>query len=608
MNPKHTRVLVALALGLFAFIYFYEQHLYDDKDQPAVAPKLFPDLSVAKVSRIEIIAGTNTLRAERIKDTWTLTAPINYPAQQTAIAAFLNACSRLTKHSTIPATVLANQPRGLADYGLQPPVARLILQHGGERLEIKVGARTPVGEQLYLQLGEVNQVYVTDAGFLNVVPHSTYDWRDSALLSLSGLAFNRLEVRSGLRSFEVQRDQPNQPWRLTKPMQTRADNPKINYLLQQFQTWQVQRFVTDDPRADLEPLGLQPPEAELTFGQGTNDLIRVQFGTSSTNLSAFVYARRLSHTNIVLVPREWLEMLQKPFTEFRDRQLLTFAPAAVNRIEVRGEESFTVFRQSGNIWRVGEPHNIPADPALVSDLMASLGELKVVDFVKDVVTPADFVNYGLAPAAGQYALLASMTNTVGTTTNQVLAQIALGSNLQLDKTLVRHEGEDSVYAVARGDIERLPKAAFELRERRLWNFTATNVSRISISQEGRVRNLFRNTKQEWEFAPDSQGIINDFSLEETLHRLGQLRAEEWVARGADKLAAFGFKETAHKVSLTLGTDDKPEVLSVEFGRLSPARQPYAVIRLDGQPVIFKFPAALYQDVLRDLIAPPRNRP
>ena len=608
MNPKQTRVLVMLALGLFAFIYFFERHLYDEKERPVAAPKLFPELAVARVTRIEIIAGTNTLRAERINDIWTLTAPVNYPAQQTAIAAFLNACRQLTTLSTIPATVLANQPRGLADYGLQPPAARLILQHGGERLELKVGARTPVGDQLYLQLGDVNQVHVTDVGFLNVLPRTIYDWRDTALLSLSGLPFNRLEVRSGLRGFEVQRDQPNQPWRLTKPMQTRADNPKLNYLLQQFQNWRVQRFETDDPRVDLEPLGLQPPEAELTFGQGTNDLIRVQFGISPTNLPAYVYARRLSHTNIVLVPREWLEMLQKPFTEFRDRRLLAFAPEAVNRIEVRSGETFTLLRQANKGWRVGETNNFPADAELVNDLLATLGGLDAVGFVKDVVTAADFVNYGLAPPSGQYALLASLTNSGAIPTNQVLAQIALGSYLQLDKVLVRPQGEDSVYAVARGEIERLPKAAFEVRERRLWNFAATNVSRISISQEGRTRNLFRNSKLQWEFAPDSQGIINDFSLEETLHRLGQLRAEEWVARGAEKLAAYGISETAHKISLTIGTGEQPEVLTLEFGRLSPTRQPYAAMLLDGQSVVFKFPRALHADVLRDLVAPPRSRP
>ncbi len=610
MNPKHTRVLVALALGLFAFIYFYERHLDDEKDRAVVAPKLFPDLSVAKVTRIEYSVGLQTLRAERINDVWTLTAPINYPAQQTSIAAFLNACRQLTTYSTIPATVLASQPRGLADYGLQPPAARLILQLGGERLELKVGKRTPVGDQLYLQLGEVNQVQVADASFLNLLPQTIYEWRDTALLSLSGVPFNRLEVRSGVRGFEVQRDQPNQPWRLTKPMQTRADNPKLNYLIQQFQTWRVPQFETDDPRVDLEPYGLQPPEAELTFGQGTNDLIRVQFGNSPTNNPAHVYARRLSQTNIVLVPREWLEMLRAPFTEFRDRRLLAFTPDTVNRIEVQSSDPFTLIRQTNQVWRVVEPFGFAADPALVNEFMVTLSRLEVVErdgFVKDVVTPADFANYGLAPPAGQYALLASPTNSGVPPTNQVLAQIALGSNFQLDKVLVRREGEDSVYAVARGEIERLPKSAFELRDRRLWNFAATNVSRISISQEGRTRNLFRDAKQKWEFAPDSQGILNDVSLEETLHRLGQLRVEEWVARGADKLAAYGLTETAHKISLTLGTGEKPEVLSLEFGRLSPTRQPYAAVLLEGQPVVFKFPQALYADVLRDLVAPPRNR-
>ena len=57
---------------------------------------------------------------------------------------------------------------------------------------------------------------------------------------------------------------------MTRPMPAhRVDNPKIEALLAQLQNLRVSQFETDDPKTDLEPLGLQPPELELTLSQGT---------------------------------------------------------------------------------------------------------------------------------------------------------------------------------------------------------------------------------------------------------------------------------------------------------------------------------------------------
>ncbi len=61
-----------------------------------------------------------------------------------------------------------------------------------------------------------------------------------------------------------------------------------------------------------------------------------------------------------------------------------------------------------------------------------------------------------------------------------------------------------------------------MRERRIWNFSTNDVVRVTIRQQGRVRQIVRNGPHDWSLAPGSQGIINDLAVEETVSGLCQL--------------------------------------------------------------------------------------
>src|SRR6202007_1732467 len=114
-------------------------------------------------------------------------------------------------------------------------------------------------------------------------------------------------VTNGTQVFELQRDPTNKRWRMTRPDQARADTPKIDELLFQLQNLRVNRFITDDPKADLESFGLQPPNWQLALSQGTNTVALFQFGKGPTNDDTQVYARCAGQDAVVLLPREPLE-------------------------------------------------------------------------------------------------------------------------------------------------------------------------------------------------------------------------------------------------------------------------------------------------------------
>ncbi|HKS38552.1 MAG TPA: DUF4340 domain-containing protein, partial [Verrucomicrobiae bacterium] len=553
MNSKGTLGLLSLALGLFAYILFFERPGGDPGSGTDPGRRLFPGLEPDKVTSVEIFRSNTVIRAERTNDQWRLTRPL-YPAQATALNNWLALLGSLTQRAYISAQELLAQPGGPADFGLESPVATVNVQQGARRFQFRVGSRTTVGDMLYLQEVGSDGAHVTEAALLDRLPRTATDWRDPQFLDLTGLNFDRLQVRAGEPRFELQRDNATQLWRLARPRSARADSGLLQQVLRQLQTVRISRFVSDVPGGDLEAYGLQPPALTLVFAQETNAVLTVELGRSPTNEPAVVFARRDSYPNIVTVPKQVLDLLRAPYTEFLDRRLVEFAPAAVHRIEVSAAEKFALEKQPGGRWQVVDPIVFPADPELVSGFLQRMNSIETVEIIKDVASNLDLPDHGLAPPSRQYVL---KTANGATPTNEILAQIEFGTN-QANRIIVRRADENSIYTTKLDESLLLPRAAFEFRERRIWTFTTNQVASATITIKGNTCKVLRTGGGQWSVAPGSQGYVNPFALEEAMFRIGQqLRSKMWVARGDRDLSRFGFGDATNKLSIELNNGAEP---------------------------------------------------
>lgn len=450
MRSRNTWIWFSLAVGLFLFIVLVERHWTKPALQAGGPGKLLAAYQPGLVTGLQTRRGREFVHLKREGEAWRLTEPLNYPANPVVVDALLRALGQLDRQVAIASTKLA-------DFGLADPAAIVVVFQGETRMELQIGSLTPTGDQVYVRAVGVEGIYTADAHLLNRDLPATVDaWRSRRLLTATtNVAPDRLEVRSASRGigFALQQNPTNRTWRLTKPMLARASVTQVARLWQECARAQVEKFVTDDPAADAEAYGCQPPELELVLGVGTNDIAVVQFGKSPTNDPALVYARRLSHTNVVLVRRDLLEVLRTPHTALRDRHLFTFDPALVQQIEVAGLNPFVVRRQTNHTWRVVEPQEYPADYPLVRDLLGDLSAWEVADFERDVVT--DFSSYGLAQPVREVLLKTAPTNSA-VPTNIVIASAALGTNAA-GKYFARRGDEASVFALHEADFYRLPE-------------------------------------------------------------------------------------------------------------------------------------------------------
>ncbi len=605
MNSSQTKWLVGLAVALFAFIFLVELRPPGGPPPAPLAGSLVPQLRPATVTRIELTRSNATFRAERAAGQWRLTAPLSYPANELALNALLEVCA----HRRPQLIILAAQAKSLADFGLQPPQATVVFHQGGSAIELRVGARTPVNHQIYVQVAGTGDVAVADANLLEYLPESADAWRDGRLFSLAGVKFDGLRIRTGARLLELRRSPTNQLWRIEQPSPTkRANTPRLEQLLRELQQWPVRRFVTDDPKVELESFGLQAPEAELAFGSGTNDLLVVQFGKSPTNQPGLVFARSLATTNVMLVARDWLEVLRAPVWDFSEHRLLDALPTdAVDTIEVRGKETFTLRLQTNSatnlIWVADDKLQSVTDPQLMQAFLAQLVTLEAAELAKEVVT--DFAPYGLAPAVRSLSLLKSATNAAGGLTNTLVARLEFGGG-KVDSLFARRHDESAVYVVPRGEVEKLAWELYKVQERTVWSFTSNQVAAVTVSFDGRSRRLTRTADGRWSEGGEAADEVKNLALEETLFRLGRLRAEQWTRLGADALPIYGIAEQNHRVSVELA-GPPARTNSVTFGTLPRGRNPWAAVTdpRSGQPLVFEFPRSFYLDYVVQYLGPPK---
>jgi hypothetical protein len=605
MNPKNTWLLVALTLGLFAFIYFYERRI---PEVPPVSNRIFQGLNAAAVTLVQVHpAGQLEIRVERGNGIWLMTKPVTYPAQSEALDSFVRAVATLEHRMHISAQELRNHHGFSAEYGLDNPQLLITLTDvAGEQHLLKIGAFTAPGDQLYAEVVGQEGVDVVDVDSIKkYLPTRADDWREAVFLPpFKDADFDTLTVSGGQNQFVLHRESTNSPWQMTSPVQSRADDSKINELLGRLKTLRVTAFKSDDPRADLEQYGLAPPPLELRFEHGTNRLALLEFGKSAGTNDSQIYARRNGEPSVVLLPREPVVPWQGGFQDFRDPRLARVDKDRLRRIDLEndGDNRFFILREgdSGDWMIHAGNETLPVSTNMMNDFIGLVTNLQVARInqqldVRDAVSPDtnSLLEFGLVNPSRRITLRGGDPSAAGPATN-ILAQLDFGL-VKDGMVFVRRAdrpSETSVYGIPAADLQSIPASPLQFRGKQVWDFSPEDVSKVSVSVNGVVREILHTGTNEWKLAAGSQGIFNPFFIELGVQELGMLKAADWVQRGDDDSARFGFSGT--NVSITVDIREKntnpAKELKLELGGVSPRGLRYGMTTLeDGHPWIFEIP-------------------
>jgi hypothetical protein len=213
---------------------------------------------------------------------------------------------------------------------------------------------------------------------------STFELRDKTLLKFERDKVDGVEMNAGGKTVQLAKD--GAEWKITQPVQVRADYGAVEGLIGKLQTTAIKSIVADSASAaDLKKYGFDKPTAKVDLKLGSASATLVLGGTAEDKS---VYARDASKPAVVTVESTLADDLKKGADEFRRKDIFEFRAYNANRVELTRNGQTVAFEKvkgSGNDavdkWRRVSPTASDADKDKIDALLSRLSNMRAASFV-----------------------------------------------------------------------------------------------------------------------------------------------------------------------------------------------------------------------------------
>ena len=641
----------ALVVVLGAAVYFFEIRGREAREEAERTANRLLRFETEQVTQLTIETADETIVLVRDEDDWRITEPYDLEADQSSVNGVVNRLQSANHERLVD-----EEPEDVARFGLDDPEVRATVQlEGGDSQTLEIGAGTAVGFNVYVRRGGENSVFMTGGSLKDAVGKSLFDLRDRTILEFTTADVDRVEIaRADVEDTALER-QPDpgdgiERWRLTAPIEARADTQTVSSLLRRLGTDRARAFVADSPtEEDLATYGLDEPTTVVTLWTEDDAAYTLQIGGESEDPTGS-YARRLGNEAVFVVPTGLVDSFPESVDDLRNRTVVEFARDRVEAIELEGGEGSFRLEKDAIDWRIIQPRALEADASTVSALLSEALALRALEFGSGTPESSAYgfddpylsVSFHLEPMPGADATVDEPgAETTGEPTRDEPAAaeeategepgsgegpetvvIVFGAATEVDdpdaedaeegeepeKIAARYvsvSGDASVFVVDEAELEDLDVGLFRLRSKTLLSFTTTDLTRIEV-ETGSQQYVAEKSDDTWS---STDGTDVDTDVDDMLWNFNYLRMEGVVAEEAAEadLAAFGLDEPELRViayvggetigDVTIG-DPVPESELEDRPQFAPAAQVYATV--GGHSGVFRINAKL-KDSLQQLV-------
>lgn len=329
-----------------------------------------------QVVEIAVNLYDNEYRCRKAGDQWQLIEPFLARANTEEVENLL----RKLDQARIDVFV-DEQPHDLTPYGLQTPAQSITLSLAdqAEPVALLIGDRVDGDENFYAKDSTRPLVYK----ITSEVVRKTLNIPLTQIENREVLDFFNYQVKTvkvSTPDLEIQLfEQDYLDWRLIEPLQTRADNQRVDSLLANLN--------------DLAYLEIFASEAELPITVDfTSPAYRVElFGDVDDNLldALFIYpqdgltfARTAASEFIYELRPEGYAFLNQSLEHWRDRNLVRYKRYDIKKLDITWAGTrFVAERDDVNFWAFSQPQEKQVQRAAVDLLLDLLAEVKIERFI-----------------------------------------------------------------------------------------------------------------------------------------------------------------------------------------------------------------------------------
>ena len=379
---RSTLVLLVVALGLGAYVYFVES------DRPPGGTPEPQDRAFSfasdDITRLAVTA-TNGERTvlEKTDNRWQLAEPIAGAVDVTEVVGLTSSLTTLEIQRVVAEP---EESPDLTAFGLSAPRIDIeITTTTDADARLLIGDETPTGGDLYATIAGSKRVFLIAAYLEGTFDRTTFDLRNKTILDFTRDQVDRLEIAGADATIRLR--QENNRWSLVSPIEANADLGVTGGLVGQLSTGQMAAIETESTD-ELDAYGLDAPRLTVTVGLGSSTATLLIGDATSMGT---VYARDAARELVFTVNASLVADLEQGFDEYRRKNLFAFRPFNATMLEVEREGVRSVFEKvdttadddddEADLWRRTAPDPNNVETSAMDDLLAKLSNLRAESFV-----------------------------------------------------------------------------------------------------------------------------------------------------------------------------------------------------------------------------------
>jgi hypothetical protein len=356
MNFKTTLVLIVLLAVAGVALYFTSNKSAETKGTDSGAPgggdeqRLFADVTTDKVTKLTVApASGEKLTVEKSGGNWHLTEPVKSPAEAFEVDSLVKAVVEAKSRGA-----LDNVDQSAA--GLDKPSYRVeFTTDDGKTHTLNVGAKTAVGGNVYVSVGDGKDVHVVPVALADQLEKPASDYRKTQLLDVASTAVKQLTVTDNQGKVTLKAEKRGQDWQLLEPVKMPAENREIEDMAIAAAGLRAAEFASEDATADAAKYELNRPQmtvaiattlpstqpAPATTPASQPVPTTITFGRYDDVLKKNVFATVSGSTVVAKVAASTLDKFRKKPIELRDKRAADIDPEQVSKVSFTADVAAT---------------------------------------------------------------------------------------------------------------------------------------------------------------------------------------------------------------------------------------------------------------------------
>ena len=381
------------------------------------------------------------------------------------------------------------------------------------------------------------QITVNSIGKLKAIPINNIDSVNQLILSTNGTKIVLTRNKDKI-------------WKITEPIQDRADSNIVTKMLETITT--LKKFEIKENDTKGKDMGIDDGAVSLEIFQDNKYTGKVTFG-DETGLSGTVYANWSSNkvNDSFFCWAEARNEIDISFDKLRDPQLVKSLIEEIQEIEVSDETgaSLSVIRKSEKSdWIIDKPLNTGTDSKRINEWLSNIVNL----------TSQNFIDNSESITASYFNSIYKSIKVKQFDDDEFIIIDFAKSDIQNESYVRVTDRPGIIFKTGSEAIKSIDLNPNTIRDKRLIPFNPKSVIAMNIEAKPDYKVNLLQDNNGWQIVENSSKTKADRQrIYKILESLSSEKVEEFVADAAGNLEPWGLNQPTLKISLKLiGIDPK----------------------------------------------------